>query len=191
MVATFLRLGAGALLALLAACSTAPERYAVPAVARETLQSFQIEGRFSLRYEQASYSGKIAWRHAPEGDDIFLMNPFGQGAAEISRRPGVARLVTADQKEFQAADADQLVADVLGYPLPVAGMGEWLLARATPAGAAERDGAGRLLRLQEAGWSIDYYYGDNPSPQALPVRLTARRGEALELKLRIDDWSAQ
>jgi len=51
--------------------------------------------------------------------------------------------------------------------------------------------AGRLLRLQEAGWSIDYDYGDNPSPQALPVRLTARRGEALELKLRIDDWSAQ
>lgn len=175
---------------LLSACATPPPRYAVAAVARESLQSFQVEGRFSLRHENNSYSGKLSWQHGPEGDDIFLMNPFGQGAAEIQRRPGAARLQTADQKEYRAPDADQLVLEVLGYPLPVSGMAEWLLGRAA-AGAGERDAQGRLLRLQDQGWHIDYDYGDNPAPQALPLRLTARRGETLELKLRIDDWSAR
>ncbi|HET7776164.1 MAG TPA: lipoprotein insertase outer membrane protein LolB [Azospira sp.] len=179
------------LLALLAACATPSPRYAVPAVERQALRQFQIEGRFSLRQENNSYSGKLSWHHGPEGDDIFLMNPFGQGVAQINRRPGAARLLTADQKEYLAADADQLVADVLGYSLPVAGMAEWLLARASSGGTARRDAQGRLLQLQEAGWDIDYDYGDTPDPQALPLRLTARRGAELELKLRIDDWSAQ
>jgi len=176
---------------LLGACDTLAPRMAVPAVARESLRQFQVEGRFSLRFEAKSYAGKLSWRHGPEGDDIFLMNPFGQGAAEINRRPGAARLVTADHKEYLADDADQLVADVLGYPLPVAGMAEWLLARAAPGGVAQRDSQGRLLQLREAGWEIDYDYGDTLDAQALPIRLTARRGDAMELKLRIDDWSAQ
>jgi len=184
--------GLGVGLALfLSACGTLAPRGAVPAVAREALQHFQVEGRFSLRHEASSYAGKLAWRHGPEGDDIFLMNPFGQGAAQINRRAGAARLVTSDQKEYLAEDADQLVADVLGYPLPVAGMAEWLLARAAPGAKVVRDAQGRLLYLQEAGWEIDYDYGDTLDPQALPVRLTARRGESMELKLRIDDWSAQ
>lgn len=176
---------------LAAACATPSPRSPVPTVAREQLRQFQIEARFSLRHEADSYSGRLSWNHGPQGDDILLMNPFGQGAARIVRRPGQTRLLTADQKEFAAEDGDLLVAEVLGYPLPVSGMAEWLLARAAPGSEVRRDEVGRLLQLREAGWEIDYDYGDAVAADALPQRLVARRGGGLELKLRIDDWNAQ
>lgn len=177
--------------ALAAACATPPARAPLSLVAKDQLRQFQIEARFSLRHQADNYSGRLSWNHGPQGDDILLMNPFGQGVARIMRQPGLARLLTADQKQFVAEDADLLVADVLGYPLPVSGMAEWLLARAIPGSEVRRDEAGRLLQLREAGWEIDYDYGDALEADALPLRLVARRGGDLELKLRIDDWNAQ
>jgi outer membrane lipoprotein LolB len=172
---------------VLAGCASQPLR--MPTLPRETVQSFQMEGRFSLRHAEGSYSGKMAWNHSPQGDDIFLMNPFGQGAAEIQSRPGLARLVTAEQKTYEAESADQLVADVLGYPLPVAALADWLLGRPSPGGEGRHDALGRLQELRAESWRIEYDYGDSLDARALPQRLTIHRGEELELKLRIDAWS--
>ncbi len=173
---------------MLAGCATPPPLHS-PSLPRESVRSFQMEGRFSLRHADGSYSGKMAWNHSPQGDDIFLMNPFGQGAAEIQSRPGMARLVTAEQKTYEAESTDQLVADVLGYPLPVAALADWLLGRPSPGGEGRHDAQGRLLELRAESWRIEYDYGDSLDARALPQRLTIHRGEELELKLRIDTWS--
>ena len=175
----------------LAGCA-ALEPVPVSAVARRGETGvFRIEGRFSLHQEQNSYSGRLAWDHGPEVDQIFLMNPFGQGVAEITRDRAGARLVTADRVVREAADPEALVHEVLGYPLPLAGLAEWLQARA-PAGAVEqRDALGRLVSFTHAGWEIDYDYPEASSADTLPWRLHARHGDLLDLKLRIDDWKSE
>ncbi len=182
----------GAIL-LLAGCASPPlasHGEAIPA--RDALDAFAIEGRFTLRQQQTSYSGRLSWRHAAdatpsgESDEVLLASPFGHGIAQITAGAVGAQLSTRDGKVYTANDSEQLTRDVLGYPLPLAQLADWLRARGH--GEFSRDAAGRPLRLLDADWRIDYEY-DSDDAQALPARLFAQRADGVELRLRIDEWS--
>lgn len=173
---------------LFAGCAVQP---AVPGggttVARDRLDAFAIEGRFSLRHEDKNYSGRLSWRHQGINDEVLLASPFGQGIAQITTGDDGARLVTNEGKTYTAATSEQLTRQVLGYPLPLARLADWVRGRATV--AFETDARGRPLRLRDEAWRIDYEY-DGDDVQALPSRLVAQRADGVELRLRIDEWTA-
>lgn len=175
---------------LLAGCATpALVPHGEETMARDALDAFSIEGRFALRQQDKSYAGRLTWRHAgasSEGDEVLLASPFGQGLAQITSDAAGARLETSDGKVYAASDSEQLTRDVLGYPLPLARLADWLRGRGR--GEFARDAAGRPLRLLDADWRIDYEY-DSDAAQALPSRLFAQRSDGVELRLRVDAWS--
>ena len=75
--------------------------------------------------------------------------------------------------------------------MPVAALGCWLRgARADPArfGPASLgfDAGGRVRRIEQAGWRIDY--PDWPPAAELPTRVNAVRGRD-EVRLVVDGWS--
>ncbi len=156
--------------------------------ARDALNDFMLEGRFSLRQEDKSYAGKLSWRHAGGRDELLLSSPLGQGIAQITAEPGEARLTTSDGKAYSAADAQTLTENVLGYRLPLALLTDWVRGRDTDAANVERDGYGRPLRLRHEDWRIEYGY-DSDAPSAPPGRLFAEREGSFELRLRIDEWT--
>ncbi|MCL2523260.1 MAG: lipoprotein insertase outer membrane protein LolB [Betaproteobacteria bacterium] len=174
---------------MLAACTTLPS---VPPPARDELGDFILEARFALalRPPEAapqSAGGRLSWEHRGDGERILIANPLGIGIAEIETTPSLSRLRAADGTLREAADADELMAAVTGERLPVARLPAWLLGRGDAASAVERDEQGRPARLAEAGWQIDYAYDDD-APDALPARITLRRAEAVELRLRVEEW---
>lgn len=154
---------------------------------RSGLQSFALEGRFALHHEDKSYAGRLSWRHVGDADEILLASPFGQGMAEIVSDGAGARLTAGDGKSYAAADAETLTRQVLGYPLPLRYLPDWVRARAPSGGVETKDAFERPLRLRQDDWRIDYEY-DNDDPQALPGRLFIQREGGLELRLRIDEW---
>jgi len=160
------------------------------AAQRDALQSFFLEGRFSLRHEDKSYAGRLSWRHAGNDDELLLASPLGQGMAEVVSGADGARLTTSDGKSYSAADAETLTLQVLGYPLPLKKLAGWVRARRDgQAGEFDApDSLGRPLGLRQGEWRINYEY-DGDDPQALPARLFVKRADALELRLRIDEWS--
>lgn len=178
-------LAAAAVALLLAGCATVPEGGTT--VARDGLDDFAIEGRFSLRHEDKNYSGRLSWRHQGTSDEVLLASPFGQGIAQITTGDAGAQLVTNDGKTYAAATSELLTRQVLGYPLPLAQLADWVRGRA--ALAFETDTQGRPLRLRDDAWRIDYEY-DSDDAQALPSRLVAQRSDGVELRLRIDEWTA-
>ncbi len=185
-----LRLSAVLLLALLAltACSSAPPSAEQSApVRRDELQAFSLAGRFSLRQEGQSHSGRLDWRHADDSDELLLSSPLGQAMAEIVSKPDGARLNSADGKTQTAASADELLQALLGYPLPLDKLADWVRGRNPQGGTMVVDTLGRPLRLQYQDWRIAYEY-DSDEPQALPGRLFVERETLLELRLRIDEW---
>jgi len=152
------------------------------------LRHYSADGRFALRHENGSAAGRFTWQRSEDADTILLSDPLGRGIAEIVRHSTETVLTTADQRQYRAADADTLVGQALGYPLPVAGLAHWLTGQAVnPATArySDFDRQGRPQRLIEDGWLIDYRYADG-SP--LPRQLTANWGELIELRLIIEDW---
>lgn len=156
---------------------------------RDALAAFSLEGRFSLRHEDKNYSGRLSWRHDQESNTLLLASPFGQGMAEITTGASGARLTTSDGKLYEAPDTETLTTRILGYPLPLTQLTDWVRGRNSAAGVAELDSFGRPLRLLHEGWRIDYGY-DGDDPQAPPNRIFAERAGGLELRLRIDEWTS-
>lgn len=182
---------AGALLAglLLAACSSLPP---APPPARGSLHDFALEARFALRVSQPDAApqtagGRLSWEHRAGNNRILIANPLGVGIAEIDTTPALPRLRTADGTVRESADADELMAAATGERLPVLRLPAWLLGRGDATSLIERDDRQRPTRLAEAGWQVDYAYDDD-SADALPARVTLRRDDAIELRLRIEEW---
>jgi len=167
---------------LLAACAqlqTAPSDKTV----------FELSARLAARYGAESFSGNLAWRHAERNDEMLITTPIGQGVARIVRDGDQVTLTTAEPREYRAADAESLTQEVLGFRLPLTGLADWV--RARPSGDAPfketKASDGRLQKLEQNGWSIEYLeYGAN-KPETFPSRLRLSY-PGIELRLAIAAW---
>ena len=192
LLARFWRtVGGLCVVALLGACAAVPSSpgnvaATVAATRRDALDDFSLEGRFSLRHEEQNYSGRLSWRHSGADNELLLASPFGQGLAQLTTSERGAQLTMSDGQVYAAADSEALTREVLGYPLPVAQLADWVRGRGA---AIEADQRGRPLRLRQDGWNIAYDYASDDA-QAVPSRLVAQRDDGAELRLRIDEWIA-
>ena len=160
---------------LLAACAESPPLSAVPLTLGPPLQRLAAEGRISLRQGDRRDHLRFRWEHTPGSDVVLLMSPLGQGMAELARDSTGARLTQPNQPVIAADTLPQLAQRVVGVPLPLEAMADWLRG-ARPALNGEVDGwrviisetsafrQGRLLRVMEAS------------------------REDVEFKLIVDDW---
>ena len=189
----------GVLLALaavvLAGCAGLGPRAAPGSLPDPAGEHFSLEGRVSVRFGDENLSGRIAWAHARDTDEINLASPLGNQLAQIVRDAGGVLLVDSQQQRHRAPDAETLTERQLGWRLPLGGLVDWVRGRPSAAGAGEtgvaRDAAGRLTRLDEAGWVIEFSYDGDAA--RLPRRLIMNysRGEKpLEIRLVVDTWSA-
>jgi outer membrane lipoprotein LolB len=149
--------------------------------------AFELTGRVAVRYGNEGASGRIVWRHSQTTDELLITSPIGQGIASITRRDNEVRLVTADQKEYEAQDVESLTEQVLGWRLPLAGLQNWVQGRADPTRRAEfeRDAQSRLIALRQGDWRVQYQEYEGVRPSKL---LISHPG--LEIRLVVDQWLA-
>lgn len=171
--------------ALLAACATVtPDPQPSPAAA------FDMVGRVLVSGEGRAFSSSLRWRHDAGNDELWLMSPVGQTLAHILADAAGATLTTPDQQEYRAQSAESLTRRALGWPLPLGGLRYWIQAVLAPGDSAtlvNRDNAGRLLLIEQDGWSVRYAYPERPASSALPRQLDLARGEQ-RIRLVIDTW---
>lgn len=199
---------------VLAACATAPRAPAplpmldaaaqaraeaaqqVRTQALAAIPAWHLEGRASITRGRDGGSGRIEWRQDGEAFEVSLAAPVTRQSWRLSADPGGgARLEGLEGGTRAGSDAEALLYDATGLVVPVDALGAWL--RGVPADPA-RHGPARLhfgedllpLRLEQAGWRIDYQRwqvpGDTNAP-ALPLRIDARRGDA-GVRLVVDRW---
>jgi len=168
-----------ALAALLGACASLPD--AGPALPG----GFELSGRVAVRHGKDAASGKIFWRHSEDSDELLITSALGQGIARISRERDRFRLVTGDNQEYRAADVESLTEQALGWRLPLAGLADWVQARASPERPAEVVGrAGDGLEIRQDGWRVAY----DEFREGRPFRLRLSR-EGIEIRLIVDQWA--
>lgn len=204
-----LRHAAIALPLLLAACAGLPP----PAVQKETgtqqgaparpfHEAIDLGGRLSVRYQRdnrdEALHGSFTWHQTAAGTTVTLLSPLGQTLAIIAATPAGATLMQSNQPTRTAADVDTLTAQTLGWPLPVAGLRDWLQGF-----VVDRSGK-RVVTTPQApdvstidGWQIRYENwvgGESPSSPVRPRRIdlsryTAQAGEVF-IRIVIDTWQA-
>jgi outer membrane lipoprotein LolB len=132
---------------------------------------FDLSGRIAARYGQQAFTGSIAWRHAPGGDEMLISTPTGQGVAQIVREGEAVLLKTAERREYRSNDAEDLTERVLGFRVPLVGLADWVQGRPSP-------------ELEQRGWKIEYQERDE---QRRPTRLRITY-QGVELRLAVTQW---
>ncbi len=174
------------------AAALAQENVSTTTVHQASLQSlsdFAIQGRMAVQYQGRGYNCQIHWHKNGLSQQLSLISPLGNTLADISANEDGVILMTNDNKQYQAADAEQLTEQIIGWPLPIHLLHDWLLGRPAQAAMsdAQWDESGKLVSFQQSDWRVEY--GDYRQVESfdLPVKLTLRHPK-IYLRLIIDDW---
>jgi len=162
---------------LLGACAEFSPQTDPSTVLGPSLQSVSAEGRISLRQGERRDHLRFRWEHAPGSDVVLLMSPLGQGLAELTRDRNGARLAQPNQATITADTLPQLAQRVLGTPLPLEAMADWLR------------GARPDLSGEVDGWRV-VISETSAFRQRRLLRVMEARREDVEFKLIVDDWDA-
>ena len=178
---------------LLSGCASLPPQLAAKSVTPippvGEISQFQLAGWVAVKYADQGFSGSLRWRHDATQDDIFLLNPLGQGVAHILSTSTGVTLDTSDSRHYEARDAESLTQKILGWRLPLHGLRYWVQGMATPDAPSKtrRDGDGHLTQLSQDGWDIEYRAYKEVSGKMLPSKIFMQRDD-LEIKLLLDTW---
>ena len=125
-------------------------------------------GRLALQVEDAasqSFSAGFELQGQPDRGQLTLFNPLGNVMALLEWTPEQATLVSGEDRRTSDS-LEALVQELLGSPIPIAALFDWLQGKAS----------------QAAGWQVDLSAADNgrivaermtPPPQAtLRIALT-------------------
>jgi outer membrane lipoprotein LolB len=194
----WLRLASLALLALMLCACASP-----PPIAnqhnghlRDYLHDYRavldLNGRLSVLYQHdgkdESLHGKFTWSQGAAATHITLLSPLGQTVAQIALTRGGATLEQAGRERQTAADVDALTASALGWPLPVAGLRDWLQGYAIGV-----DGT-RFIASQQAdsvttgdGWRIRYVtWNDDASPRRIDLKRNTNYAGEVTLRIILE-----
>lgn len=156
--------------------------------ALQTVTHWSLNGRIAAT-GLFGFSGRVRWQQRGEQFVIDVAGPFGAGATRLSG--------SADQVEIRNAEGAWVTTDAqgdlqraYGWTLPLAGLERWALGLPIPGQPARwvLDGNGRLLTLEQAGWTVTYERYTQPvSGPALPQKLLIDNGET-RWRLLVDRW---
>ncbi|MFW3896202.1 lipoprotein insertase outer membrane protein LolB [Pseudomonas bharatica] len=188
------------LIALLAGCAGFGSKEAVqgqgsPQLWKEhkaqlsTLDGWQISGKVGIRAPKDSGSGTLFWLQRQDYYDIRLSGPLGRGAARLTGRPGQVVLEVANQGRFEAPTPETLLAEQLGWELPVSHLVWWVRGLPAPDSKSRLtlDGDSRLASLEQDGWQVEYTRYTEQNGYWLPERIKMH-GQDLDVTVVLKEW---
>ncbi|QGZ40861.1 outer membrane lipoprotein LolB [Pseudoduganella flava] len=181
MTATRLIASAALAAAFLSGCATAPRTPLSTTAVAPYVDKLELAGNLSVNYvrdgKRETLSGKFTWRQDGSRTDVELASPLGQTIATIAVTPGEAVLTEGNKPPVSAPDVDALTARVLGWPLPVAGLRDWLQGYAM-AESGQRFAASpaRNQLTTRDGWQLEFVAWQDDATPPKPRRIDARRG---------------
>lgn len=153
--------------------------------------AWSLAGRVAISNGRKGGSGRIDWQQQGDTYAVSLSAPITRQSWRLSGDGRGARLEGVEGGPREGGDAARLLFEATGWEIPVTALGDWvrgLSAASLPPAGMQFDAEGRLSRLEQGGWAIDYRWPEAPSAApALPQRVDAVKGEA-KVRLIVDEW---
>jgi outer membrane lipoprotein LolB len=191
------------MLMLVVSCATAPQRpkpadveaaWALRQSILRTQRVWDLDGKLAVSTDEDGWHAGVHWRQVGERFRIDLLDPFGRTVARIEGDDDGVALIQRDGEVITAADPESLMQAFYGWALPLSGLRYWVLGIPEPKRGFERDAKhghldayGRLAKLRQGGWAIDYQQYHDTQPIELPQEI-ALSNRALKVKLVVSEW---
>jgi outer membrane biogenesis lipoprotein LolB/uncharacterized protein HemY len=119
-------------------------------------------------------------------DVLEIRNPIGGSLAKITIKPGQAEL-ERNGEITRAVDADTLIQNSLGLPLPARGLADWLHGQARPGSNAsiDRDESGQVSKIIQDGWTLNYIWNSTHRLEKLTMTRSSTIG-SIDIRLVFD-----
>jgi len=156
-------------------------------------EDIEFSGRLLVLYQQnekeQALPGNFEWKQNKDSTLVTLLSQFGQIVATITVDADGATLVQAKQPPKHARDLDSLMDETLGWPMPIAGMRDWLQGFVRNArGERTAVATGNDATLPSDGWQLRYasWQDDFSLPKRIDLnRYTAQAGN-VSLRIFLD-----
>ncbi len=153
------------------------------------ITDWSLTGRIVVNTEDDGWNGEFYWSQHIDGYGIQFSAPLGQGAFQIESSAKGVEMRFSDGKTFQAADAESLLVEQLGWHFPLSGFQHWVTGLPKPESASvpyyRPDG--RLAGLQQGQWKITYPEYVSIDNVMMPRKVFIENHE-LSVKLVVDRW---
>jgi outer membrane biogenesis lipoprotein LolB/tetratricopeptide (TPR) repeat protein len=151
------------------------------------------DGRFAVKVvgitesQNQGGSGGFTLTQDELKDILEIRNPMGGSIAKITITPGEATL-ERDGQVVTAIDADTLVQNTLGLPLPARGLSSWLRGEVRPGSEAsiERNAKGQVSKINQDGWDLVYTWSKQNRLEKLSMTRSSNIG-SIDIRLVFDN----
>ena len=151
------------------------------------------DGRFAVKVvgitetQNQGGSGGFTLTQDDLKDTLEIRNPMGGSIAKITITPGEATL-ERDGQVVTAIDADSLIQNTLGLPLPARGLSSWLRGEVRPGSEAsiERNPKGQVSKISQDGWDLVYTWGNQNRLAKLSMTRSSNIG-SIDIRLVFDN----
>ncbi len=187
------------LITVMTGCSTIAPTPTPPAAPKATwsdrqaaltrIQSWTLSGKIAVQTSRDSGSATVDWTQSQRRYTISLLGPLGSNGLKLTGAPGHVTLQTSDGKTFNAKSPEQLLAERWGFHLPVSNMNYWIRGLPVPGTTANTqfDQYGRLTRLVQQGWDVQFLGYSNAGGIDLPQRMSIT-SPSLNVKIVVYQW---
>lgn len=161
---------------------------------RQYQQQIQISGKILLQYQQGDKTRVenigFEWEQDAQGIRINLLSPLDQTIARITQNAQGATLELNGKAPRTASNLDQLLQDALGWPLPVAGLRDWLQGFVAIDGKPLTALKAEEQTVKTQGWTLHYVtWHEQPAfPKRLDLQRYTEQAGDVSIRIVVNEW---
>lgn len=161
-------------------------------------ESWRYTAKVGITTQALREQANMVWAFADQSNDVRLFGPLGAGAIKLEFDQYGVQLSDSKGGLHLGANAEELLAELVGWPIPIDSLSYWLLAHAAPDSnyRYSLDELGQVKIILQLGWQISYADYRDYGERKLPRKVTAIKdfgdsgyGKVI-VKLIAKTWSA-
>ena len=157
---------------------------------------WRYTAKIGLRSNTIKESANVVWQMSDQSNDVRLFGPLGMGAVKLEFDQDGVQLSDNEGVVHQGENAQDLLTDIIGWPLPIDALSRWLFLQPdlTQPFQYRLNGYGQLDAIRQFGWQINYRDYREYHGRQLPRKLAAEKYfdniklGAVSVKLITKDW---
>ena len=182
---------------MLAACATTRPGTDLPDISSwearnavlSNIREWEFKGRIAVKAGEDGFNGKFNWTQLDDRYTATVGGPLGMGTVRIEGGNNSVVLTDKDGVQTVLTDIEGELRYRYGWTIPVASLRYWALGIPDPTTTAhtEFDDAGRLVKLEQSGWTVEISRYREGGGQEMPRILSATNPDT-RVRMVVDRW---